>query len=165
MTPTEKLEQFADRELRRNIQHILVDNGSGTVVAFGVYVIHQQSKLVTVSTPDQDHGEFSNRRTALSWCTADKFKRYNLAREIQQLDQRRRGLIDDLYCRTALRDRSRDAGFKETVTTKLEPKVERLRYINTELEKCINQAKYLQIRGFNNETARTLGSQASKANS
>jgi len=33
------------------------------------------------------------------------------------------------------------------------------------LEKCINQAKYLQIRGFNNETARTLGSQASKANS
>jgi hypothetical protein len=165
MTPTEKLERFADRELRRNIQHMVVDNGNGTVVAFGVYVIHQTRESVTVSTPDQDHGKFSNQRTAMSWCTADKFKKYNLAREIQQLDQRRQGLVNDLHCRMTLRDRSRDTEFKETVTTKLEPKIQRLRYVNTELEKCINQAKYLQIRGFNNETARTLGSRASKANS
>ena len=30
--------------------------------------------------------------------------------------------------------------------------------VTAELEKCINSAKYLQIRGFHNETARTSGS-------
>ena len=36
---------------------------------------------------------------------------------------------------------------------KIQPKIDLYQAVNQELEKCVNQAKYLQIRGFNNETA------------
>jgi hypothetical protein len=38
--------------------------------------------------------------------------------------------------------------FREMVRTKLAPKIENLTLLNQELEKCLNSAKYLQLRGF-----------------
>jgi hypothetical protein len=61
----------------------------------------------------------------------------------------------DLYVTRSQADRTRNEGFAEVVLTKLQPKVERLSWLNNELEKCLNSAKYLQLRGFQNETART----------
>jgi hypothetical protein len=43
---------------------------------------------------------------------------------------------------------------------KLQPKIDQYNSVTAELEKCVNQAKYMQIKGFNNETARTIGSNA-----
>jgi hypothetical protein len=61
-------------------------------------------------------------------------------------------LADDIACRQKQAERSQDASFTETVNTKIEPKIISLNSINRELEKCLISAKYLQIRGFNNET-------------
>jgi len=36
--------------------------------------------------------------------------------------------------------------------------------VDAELEKCLNSAKYIQIRGFTNETARTGRTVANKTN-
>ena len=38
--------------------------------------------------------------------------------------------------------------FREMVRTKLASKIENLTLLNQELEKCLNSAKYLQLRGF-----------------
>jgi hypothetical protein len=52
---------------------------------------------------------------------------------------------------------SRNEDFYEITTTKIQPKIAQYNLVSTELEKCVNQAKYIQIRGFNNETDRTIG--------
>jgi hypothetical protein len=49
--------------------------------------------------------------------------------------------------------RGRHEDFYETVNTKIQPKQAVLDSVQAEIEKCINSAKYLQLRGFSNETA------------
>ena len=41
MTREQKLEAWAERELKRNIDSIIVDDGSGALVVFGKYVLKQ----------------------------------------------------------------------------------------------------------------------------
>ena len=53
-----------------------------------------------------------------------------------------------------------DFSNEEIINMKLQPKIDQYNSVTAELEKCVNQAKYMQIKGFNNETARTIGSNA-----
>ena len=50
---------------------------------------------------------------------------------------------------------NRPEEFQEIVETKIQPELDAVAGVRAELEKCINSAKYLQLRGFSNETART----------
>ena len=79
---------------------------------------------------------------------------------ILMLDRKKQILTADINCRRSMGERGRTEEFREIVNTKIQPKVAQLSSVSTELEKCVNQAKYIQIRGFNNETARTIGPNA-----
>ena len=96
----------------------------------------------------------------MSWCTADHQQHYNLSNQILVLDRKKQALAADIYCRKTVGERGRQASFYEIINMKIQPKIDLYNSVNSELEKCVNRAKYLQIRGFNNETARTSGSQA-----
>jgi hypothetical protein len=149
----QKLERWAERELSRNLKHMIVDDQSGAYVAFGQYYLEPKSQGYSVSTWDRLIHVFSNKRTAISWCVADKYHQYNLANNIQVLDSKRQQLASDIHCRRAQAQQGRTEDFYETVNTKIQPKQELLDSVSAELEKCINLAKYLQLRGFSNETA------------
>ena len=155
MKPTQdqKLERWAEREFGRNLKHMIVDSESGSYVAFGRYHLEPQAHGYSVSTWDRLIHVFSNKRTAISWCVADKYHQYNLANNIQTLDSKRQQLASDIHCRRAQAQQGRTEDFYETVNTKIQPKQELLDSVTAELEKCINSAKYLQLRGFSNETA------------
>jgi hypothetical protein len=84
---------------------------------------------------------------------ADKYHQYNLANNIQTLDSKKQQLSADIHCRLSQATRGRHEDFYETVNTKIQPKQAVLDSVHAELEKCINSAKYLQLRGFSNETA------------
>ena len=158
MNKEQKLERFAEKELRRNMHILIVDDEKGGYIAFGSYYLKPKTNVFEVWSLSEDIiGTFSNKRTAISWCVADKFNQLNLAQEIKNLDRKKQSLSADIHCRQQVADRSRDQGFAEVVLTKLQPKVEQYTLLNTELEKCLNSAKYLQLRGFQNETARTSG--------
>jgi hypothetical protein len=96
----------------------------------------------------------------MAWCTADKHEQYNLSNSILVLDRKKQALAADIYCRKTLAERGKHETFYEIINMKLQPKIDQYNSVSTELEKCVNRAKYIQIRGFNNETARTIGSQA-----
>jgi outer membrane murein-binding lipoprotein Lpp len=149
----QKLERWAQREISRNLKHMIVDDESGAYVAFGHYHLEPCDAGYSVSTWDRLIHTFSNKRTAISWCVADKYHQYNLANNIQTLDSKRQQLASDIYCRRANAQQGRTEDFYETVNTKIQPKQELLDSVTAELEKCINSAKYLQLRGFSNETA------------
>ena len=88
----------------------------------------------------------------------DHKQQYNLANTIFVLDRKKQALAADIYCRKTLGERGRHESFYEIINMKLQPKIDQYNSVSNELEKCVNQAKYIQIRGFNNETARTIGS-------
>ena len=153
MNQEQKLEQFAEREFKRNLDKIIVDDTEGGFLVFGKYRLLSDSHGVKVSTYDQDVHTFTNKRTATAWCTADRYRRYAMANNIVALDRKRQTLAADIHCRKLVGERGSTETFYEIVGTKLQPKIDQLNSVTSELEKCIISAKYMQIRGFNNETA------------
>lgn len=154
MTKNQKLEQFAERELRRNLSSLIINDEEGGYIIFGKYRLSGNKTGVSIQTLDETVMNFSNKRTALSWCVADKLNHINLANVIRSLDAKKQILEADIRCRTGVAERCKHQDFYETVNTKIQPKVDMYNSVNRELEKCLNSAKYLQLKGFNNETAR-----------
>lgn len=154
MNVKQKLDQFTEQQVRKNAAVMVVTQKDGSVVAFGKYVIKQSQGKFAVNTWDRKQGEFSSRRSALAWCSADRRDHYNLAREIKYLDQRYSALHDDLTTRTGILERSQDPELRENIRTKIAPKQQMLKYVQIELEKCLNRAKYIELKDFQNETAR-----------
>jgi len=158
MTRDQKLEQWAERELSRNISEMIIDDEQGGIIAFGKYYITPEKTGFSVRTWDREIHNFTTKRIAMSWCTVDHKQQYNLANTIFVLDRKKQALAADIYCRKTLGERGRHESFYEIINMKLQPKIDQYNSVSNELEKCVNQAKYIQIRGFNNETARTIGS-------
>lgn len=160
MNKEQKIERWAEREIQRNIHNMIVGDEQGGYMVFGRYQIKPVAHGYQVDTWEKTIHCFSNKRTAISYCVADKVGNYNLARNIMVLDSKKQNLEADIHCRRTKATRARTQDFYETVNTKIQPKVDQYNSLGAELEKCINSAKYIQIRGFYNETARTIGPQA-----
>ena len=71
------------------------------------------------------------------------------------LDRKKQALAADIYCRRTLGERARHENFYEIVNMKIQPKIHLYNSVTAELENCVNRAKYLQLQGSTNETART----------
>ena len=155
MTREQKLERWAERELRHSIDKMILDDNSGGWVVFGKCHITPEQQVFNVWHYANFVGSFGSKRSAISWCIADKNNQASLSQQIKVLDFKKQFLDNDIACRTGLGKLSRSAEFREMVKTKLEPKVSLNSAVTAELEKCISSAKYIQLRGFSNETART----------
>jgi len=155
MNKEQKLDRFAKREFNRNVNSmILKDIVSDSYIAFGKYRLIANKHQYEVRTIDNDFvASFGNKRIAISWCVADKYNQINLAIYIKNLDRKKQEMSSDIQVSKAQADRSNNSDFVEVVLTKLQPKIEQFALLNNELEKCLNLAKYLQLRGFQNETA------------
>jgi len=161
MNKEQKLERFAEREFERNLDHMIVEDTFGGYIVFGKYHIQQQPNHgYLVSTETSTVHCFDSKRNAVSWCVADKYNQLKLANNILTLDRKKQSLTADIQCRQGVGRRSRSDHFYEIVNMKVQPKLSLLSSVASELEKCVNLAKYMQIRGFSNETARTSGSHA-----
>ena len=105
MTQEQKLDAWAERELKRNIDSIIIDDGTGSLVVFGKYRIQPQGTRFQVSTWDKAIHLFSTKKTAMSWCTTDHQQQYNLSNQILVLDRKKQSLAADIYCRQAIGER------------------------------------------------------------
>jgi hypothetical protein len=155
MTQERKLEQWAEREFRRHVDNIIISDPTAGIVAFGRYQLMPDSTGCVIRQFNDSQIRFSNKKTAISWCILDKFKQYSLSNSIQLLDQKKQLLSADIECCRRQLSVTKNNEFADTIAAKLSVKISKLEAINTELEKCIKTAKYFQIRGFSNETART----------
>jgi hypothetical protein len=151
MNRQQKLEHFAERELKRNIKNLIVDDDEGGYAIFGNYHLKETERGFEVSNWETVIHVFGSKRAAVSWCVADKYRQYQLAFDILTLDRKKQLLGADIHCRRTLGERSRQESFYEIVNTKLANKLNAYDLVNSELEKCISRAKYLQLRGFSNE--------------
>lgn len=159
MNKHQKLDYFAEKAIKRNMHNMIMPDNSGGYIAFGMYhIVPKNNEYQIFNRIDDLVGIFSDKRTAMSWCVADKYNQLMLAQNIKYLDIKRQSLSKDIQCSQKLADRSKYESTYEIIHMKLQPKIERYTLLNNELEKCVNSAKYLQLRGFSNETARSSGS-------
>ncbi len=94
-------------------------------------------------------------RTALSWCVAERHRRFELSRDIARWDQKVQRTQRDIDHTAMLLPRIHDQELRDNIQTKLLHKKQMLLEAKNRLSKCIGHAKYIQIRGFNDEIART----------
>ena len=162
MKSDQEFDRMFRQEFRETMPNIIWQNDDGNYEVFGKYKIIPGKTGHQVLCWDNEVGVFNSTRSALSWCIADKFKEYNLARELLDTDNKLGHLAQDITVRANLADRSNRPEFREAIGTKLETKIIRKKQLENQLAKCVNMAKYWQQRGFNNEIARTGRSQPNK---
>jgi hypothetical protein len=151
----ERLEQIITPDLEELCRNLIVEDDLGGVWAFGHYYLVKQEQGVLVTKREVEKGTFSSMRTALSWCVADKYQQFVLSEEIIKLDHDRWALKTDIDTRSRVNQTIKDPERRESIDTKLTTKRIKLRGLTERLDKCVSLAKYWQIRGFNNEIART----------
>ena len=158
----QEFKRLFSQEFRDILPNTIWQNDDGAYEVFGHYRIQPESTGFRVFCSATDVGLFSTTRTALSWCIADKNKSYNTAREVLTLDTKLTALAHDINTRAAVGDRSKNPALRETILTKLETKIIRKKLLENQLTKCVNWAKYIQQRGFEDETQRIGRSQPNK---
>ena len=151
----QQLEAWVRAELKTVLPNMIWRNESGEYELFGRYRISKEPLGYRVFCSATDVGLFSGTKSAVSWCIADKYCDYNLARHILHTDIRLEAVNNDIYARVGAANRSKKFEFKENIYIKLEPKIIRKKELEKQLTKYINLAKYLQQRGFDNEIARS----------
>lgn len=123
---------------------------------FNRYSLYPKKNSVLVKSNKWcENKTFASKRTALSWCIADKYQKRTLAWEIEYLDRQKERLRNDVNAQLQNIDNFRDPVRRDIVELKLETKKSALRHVSEQLNKCINLAKYWQIKGFDDEIART----------
>jgi len=158
----QELEAWVRSEIRTIMPNFIWRNDEGEYELFGKYRIVPNRPGYIVYCAANSVGNFSSTRTAVSWCVADKYQNFNLARDILRTDERLTAISNDVFVRMGVANRSKRAEFRESIDTKLEAKIIRKKELEQQLSKYINSAKYLQQRGFENETARSSRSAANK---
>ena len=158
MNISSRIENMFQEVLGRDAEmaqiNLIHPDGTGYRV-FDRYQMQDHGGRVEVRRDGEEPCEFSCTRSALSWCIADKYRQRATAQEIQTLDQRRRQLRDDIDMSRQLLERTREHHNREVIEAKMQYKRQMLRDADLRLDKCVALAKYWQIRGFNDEIART----------
>ncbi len=158
MNQKQQAMQRLEKLLAQDIEHLkdtAIFKDGKRFHAFDRYMIEPESDQYRVTKYSSDMGLFASLRSATSWCIADKYNQIKLGMELKRLDQHKALLSNDITARETLNRKSQDPIRREIVDAKLSTKKIQLRAITEQLDKCVNLAKYWQIRGFNNETART----------
>ena len=148
----ERLHSILEQDLSAIEKNVIVPDGSG-YMAFGRYHIQPLDGVYEVTKYQLVRGHFTSLRGAISWCIADKYNQHRLRSDIHRLETHKLMVQSDFKVRSALAKRNKKP--HDGMDAKLETRQHQLAQIEFQLDKCINLAKYWQIRGFNNETQRT----------
>ena len=150
----ERLRELVEPDLKALAPNIIIPDGSGYLV-FEIYALRPDRGLWQVSKANNLLGTMTSLKSAISWCVADKYRQHRLSSEIMRLDQQKLLLESDIRTRGALAKRSPNTSKSEAIRAKLDMRVRRLQDVDQRLSKCLNVAKYWQLRGFDNETSRS----------
>jgi hypothetical protein len=164
MIKDQEFERWVTHEFCQRLPELVWRNEDGDYEAFGKYHIIPQKPGYRVYVNDDDQGFFNSSRSAISWCVADKYNKLNLARDLLKFDNMLANISNDIFVRAGIANKTKDPNVKESIETKLEPKLIQKRELEQQLTKCVNWAKYLQQKGFDNETSRFGSATAIKTN-
>lgn len=141
---------IASSELERLDQDLILPQGRGYRI-FRDYRLQRNRWGWQLTKGLNPIAEFTTSRSALAWCIADKHQQWDLARRIQQLDQRI-AITDSGLAPRLLRFTT--GSRNPALAAKIQHRQQQRFTAKAELDKCVSRAKYLQIRGLRNDTQR-----------
>ena len=147
-----RLHDMVAQDLAALAPNTILPDGRG-YLAFEIYSIQPQQGLWRVTKRQEQVALMTGLKSAVSWCVADKYHQHRLSTDIENLDQQKLMLESDIAAREHLAKRRLPIS-PDALAAKLASRRWRLAQIDERLAKCVNVAKYWQLRGFNNETAR-----------
>lgn len=159
----DKIESIAASELAKISQNTIIREGN-VVECFRYYTITYIGKSWQVSKHEQYVADFESLRTAVSWCIADK-SNYNIIS--QQIKYHGSSLVPKL---SKLKSITQFANrICKTDKVRYEIAQHQISYIRAkingskeQLNKLIDLTKYIQFKGFNDETPRFRKEEDSK---
>ena len=149
-----KLQRMVDADMRSLERHIITED-QGRYTLFGDYEIRSNQDEAHVYHNGDLKFIASSLRAAVSWCVAEKHRRHELSNEISRLDQQQHRVQRDINNTRMMLPRISSTELRSSVSDKLRRKEQVLEDVKIRLSNCIDRAKYIQIRGFNDEIART----------
>lgn len=164
MIKDQEFERWVQQEFKQMLPMLIWRNEDGDFEAFGKYHIIPQNPGYRVLINNDEQGFFNSTRSAISWCVADKYNKLNLARDLLKFDNMLANISNDIFVRAGVANKAKDLNVKENIETKLEPKLIQKKAIEYQLTKCVNRAKYLQQKGFENEASRSGSATTIKTN-
>ena len=142
-----ELEAWVREELKTVLPNIIWRNEAGEYEVFGRYKIARKKDGYHVVCHATDVGLFSSTKSAISWCVADKYRDYNLARQIQTADSNVSRLRNDIVHYEASIRRAKVNKKYDSVDiwkSRLYNANTELEMANQELQKSLNSAKYIK---------------------
>jgi len=156
MTPQKAFHRLHDmvaQDLAALAPNTIIPEGRGYLV-FEIYSVQPHQGLWRVSKRGDLQAVMTGLKSAVSWCVADKYHQHRLSTDIQDLDQQKLMLESDIAAREHMARRGKLTTNSDAIEAKIASRRWRLQQVDERLAKCVNVAKYWQLRGFNNETAR-----------
>jgi hypothetical protein len=136
---------LSDNAILRTAQGFFAFGKYNIVETNHCFEIYRGATLATIT---------ANSRTALSWCIADKLKKYTLAQQISMFDAEVNWRSNEIVCYRRTMHNSTDIVRRSIARDRISESQLRLKHAKYHLDKCINLAKYWQQKGFNDETER-----------
>lgn len=147
----QKFLSFAQDELERARQNLIFRHGN-TIYLFGRYRVSHRDGVFRVECDTQDSREFSSVKSAISYCVFSNRQMIAQAERLQQLDERSRVLEQSIITRERLLTNSRSAADRAVIRSKMDHRKQEKHTVDRQLEKCLQVAKYIQLRGFYHDT-------------
>lgn len=149
-----KISDLARQELPKLLDNVILEDDNGWKV-FNEFKLERSGSGFLVKQYLRKIAIFSNKRTALSWCILSKKNRNQDAAKLEHLDSYKLRLLNQIDCLRRQLLEIKDYNLQELVYSKLISEESKLEQTKLELDKCVNLAKYCQLQGFYNETARS----------
>lgn len=150
-----RFERMLSADMDAAEKNLMVRDESGEYYLFGRYRLREQQDRTLVIMDDTIETSFGSLRAAVSWCIAEKFKQNQLAKEIERLDRDLERVQANYRVLTHVADTIKDRPRKITAEIKRREAQLRCQALRERMADCVLRAKYFQIRGFNDEIART----------
>lgn len=156
----EKFEKFALNEMDKLVGLFMTKDDNNGYVMYDRYHLTPvpKTKLWTVTKNGTKISDFETRRIAGAWCIADHHHRFRLEHEILFYNQEYMKVCNRIdFSRDSL---SSDPERRDIQIARMLRDKDYKRHIENALDKLVGSAKYIQLKGFTNETERSSAQSA-----
>lgn len=155
MKPYQKFKSFARHELAKHFDRMVIDRTDTEWAMFARFRLTKQADAVTVyDQATHKTVTFGSTRSAAAWCTSERHGRHALSVQIYSLDKELTRITESIVVEQGVMRRAQCLDNRQTMIGKIQHKQVRATQLMSSLNKSINQAKYIQLQGFDNETSR-----------
>lgn len=150
-----KAQQWLAQDMMLALSNMVTEPRTGVYSVFDRWQIERHEHAVNVMRHGEKLHRFFTLRSALSWCTAQKYGQEQLALEITRLDRDLERLHATNQVQRSIVKGITNQERRSIVLVKQQETHLKLETALRRMQRCVSRAKYLQQRGFNDEIART----------